>query len=80
MSTRGFVALVVLVAGGGCVSFDDFPEGNLCTNAVRDDEGRAIFYPESRICDVRLPGADAGEDGDGGTPHLPVRALDGGSR
>jgi len=79
-ATRWFVTWVTFAAAAGCVSFDDFPEGNLCRNAVRDDEGRAIFYPESRICGVGIPDAGTEEESDGGSTNVPPPRPDGGSR
>lgn len=46
---------------GGCASFDDFPEGDLCKNAPRDEQGRAIDYPEWKLCPP-LPPSDGGVD------------------
>jgi len=60
----GCLALLV-----SCGEFDTYPEGDLCENAAVDDEGRAIDFPESRICRRKratrdLDEPDAGRDVD----------------
>lgn len=50
----------LLFARLGCVGFTDYSQGDLCEKAARDEQGRAIYYPESRICPALVQGADAG--------------------
>ncbi len=59
---RRFWFLILLLGTlPGCIRFDDYPLGELCEDARRDNQGRAIDYPEWRIC---MGGGGASGDGE----------------
>ena len=49
-----------------CSDFGAYPEGDLCENAVVDEDGRAVFFPESRICRRKKPTTRDLDDPDAG--------------